>query len=203
VPEIAVDVDDGRTQVEVATAVVAALRGVGIPAAVKPHPLPEFSDFASAGSGQEMLRLGWTGASDSPESFLRPLFLTGSLDNVFGYTMSARSGETVVKLIGYADIAVAVALAAFVVGALLERGALYRLAYSKAAMGVFAWAAVWGFATAFSRITSADTWYPEVWDWVERAPNFVLPAAMIYVIARHRTLVVPTHLPTTKELTAA
>ena len=84
VPEVAVDVDDGDVQVEVATAVVAALRGVGIPAAVKPHPLPEFSTFASAGSGQEMLRLGWTGASDSPDSFLRPLLHTGSPDNVFG-----------------------------------------------------------------------------------------------------------------------
>jgi peptide/nickel transport system substrate-binding protein len=79
-----IDVDDGKTQVQVATAVVAAMRSVGIPAAVKPHPLPEFSDFASAGSGQEMLRLGWTGASDSPDSFLRPLLLTGSPDNVFG-----------------------------------------------------------------------------------------------------------------------
>jgi oligopeptide transport system substrate-binding protein len=84
VPEVWIDVDDGKTQVQVATAVVAAMRAVGIPAAVKPHPLPEFSDFASAGSGQEMLRLGWTGASDSPDSFLRPLLLTGSPDNVFG-----------------------------------------------------------------------------------------------------------------------
>jgi ABC-type transport system substrate-binding protein len=83
-PEVAVDVDDGGTQVEVATAIVAALRDVGIPAAVKPHPLPEFSTFASAGSGQEMLRLGWTGASDSPDSYLRPLLATGSPDNVFG-----------------------------------------------------------------------------------------------------------------------
>ena len=92
VPEVAVDVDDGEVQVEVATAVVAALRGVGIPAAVKPHPLPEFSTFASAGSGQEMLRLGWTGASDSPDSFLRPLLRTGSPDNVFGLSDPAVDG---------------------------------------------------------------------------------------------------------------
>ncbi len=83
-PEVAVDVDDAEVSVKVATAVVAALRDVGIPAAVKPHPLPEFSTFASAGTGQEMLRLGWTGASDSPDSFLRPLLHTGSPDNVFG-----------------------------------------------------------------------------------------------------------------------
>jgi ABC-type transport system substrate-binding protein len=92
VPEVAVDVDDGEVQVEVATAVVAALRGVGIPAAVKPHPLPEFSTFASAGSGQEMLRLGWTAVSGSPDSFLRPLLRTGSPDNVFGLSDPAVDG---------------------------------------------------------------------------------------------------------------
>jgi oligopeptide transport system substrate-binding protein len=92
VPEVAVDLDDGKEQQEVATAVVAALRDVGIPAAVKPHPLPEFSAFASAGSGQEVLRLGWTGATGSPDTFLRPLFRSGSLDNVFGLSDPAVDG---------------------------------------------------------------------------------------------------------------
>jgi hypothetical protein len=31
----------------------------------------------------------------------------------------------------------------------------------------------------------------------------MLPAALIYVVLRHRTLVVPTHLPATKELAEA
>jgi hypothetical protein len=47
--------------------------------------------------------------------------------------------------------------------------------------------------TAASRVTEADTWYPAIWDWVERAPNFMLPAALVFVIVRHRTADVPTH----------
>jgi ABC-type oligopeptide transport system substrate-binding subunit len=39
-----------------------------------------------------MLRLGWTGASDSPDSFLRPLLRTGSPDNVFGLSDPAVDG---------------------------------------------------------------------------------------------------------------
>jgi oligopeptide transport system substrate-binding protein len=84
VPEVSVEVDDGEEQLEVATAIVAALRDVGIPAVERPHPLAEFSTFASAGKGREVVRLGWVGAYASPEAFLRPLFATGSPDNVMG-----------------------------------------------------------------------------------------------------------------------
>jgi ABC-type oligopeptide transport system substrate-binding subunit len=84
VPEVSVEVDDGKEQLEVATAIVAALREVGIPAVERPHPLPEFSTFASAGKGREVVRLGWIGAYASPEAFLQPLFATGSPDNVMG-----------------------------------------------------------------------------------------------------------------------
>jgi len=101
---------------------------------------------------------------------------TGSLDNVLGITMGARSGETWVKAIGWFDITVSVALAAIIIGALIERGTLYRLAYSPVAIALFAWAAVWGFATALARMTAPGEFYPEVWDWVERAPNFCSPS---------------------------
>lgn len=126
---------------------------------------------------------------------------TGSMDNVLGVTVSARSGETVVKAIGWFDIAVAIALAALVAGALLERGRLYRLAYSSVAIGLFAWAAVWGFVTAFARMTGAGEFYPEVWDWVERAPNFMLPVALIYIVMKHRTVHIPTHMTSESVLT--
>ncbi len=92
VPEVSVEVDDGETQLEVATAIVAALRDVGIPAVERPHPLPEFSTFASAGKGREVVRLGWVGAYASPEAFLRPLFATGSPDNVVGVSDPAVDG---------------------------------------------------------------------------------------------------------------
>lgn len=120
--------------------------------------------------------------------------LTGSLDNVFGYTMSADTGEAWVRAIGVFDIIVAAAITLLIVGAVLERGVLYRLAYSTAAIGLFTWSAAWGFLTAFARMTGPGAFYPEVWDWVERAPNFVVPAALIYVVVRHRHLEVPTHM---------
>jgi len=132
-------------------------------------------------------------AIDGKESFVG--LFTGTLDNIFGYEMSARTGETWVKAIGYFDLAVAAVLGLLVVGALLERGRLYRAAYSNLAIAAFAWATVWGFLTALSRVTAADEWYPEVWDWVERAPNWMLPAALIYVVVRHRTAVIPSHAP--------
>jgi hypothetical protein len=109
--------------------------------------------------------------------------------------MSAATGKTFVQAIGYFDIAVAGVIGLLVVGAIIERGMLYRAAYSGVALAVFAWAAVWGFLTALSRVTAAETWYPEIWDWVERAPNWMLPAALIFVVVRHRTIEVPTHGP--------
>jgi oligopeptide transport system substrate-binding protein len=92
VPEVAIDLDDGEVQRKVADAIVADLREVGIPAAAKPHPLPEFRTFASAVPGQEMLRFGWVGTYATPDSVLRPLFSTGSPDNVVGVSDPAIDG---------------------------------------------------------------------------------------------------------------
>lgn len=120
--------------------------------------------------------------------------LTGSLKNMFGYHMSAGTGKTLVQAIGSIDLVVAAVMALFIIGALRERGSLYAAAYSKIAIAVFAWGSVWGFLTAFSRVTSAAAFSPAVWDWVERAPNFLLPAALVFVILRHRSIDVPSHV---------
>lgn len=112
--------------------------------------------------------------------------LTGSVDNVLGATMSTSTGESIVRVIGVADIALAAAMALMLVGALRGAGALYRFAYSNIAVGVYAWAVVWGFVTAFARMTAVGEFFPEVWDWVERAPNWMLPAALIYLIVKTR-----------------
>ncbi|HET7487814.1 MAG TPA: hypothetical protein VFJ85_07790 [Acidimicrobiales bacterium] len=128
--------------------------------------------------------------------------LTGTLDKV-GITMSAGTGENWVKGIGLFDIVVALVMGVLIIGAWRERGRLYRLAYSPFAMVVFGWGAAWGFLTALSRVTSASTWYPEVWDWVERAPNFMIAVAMVYVISCHRTLGVPSHAPSREEILSA
>lgn len=140
-------------------------------------------------------------AIDGKESFIG--LLKGSLDNVFGVTVSTGTAESWVQAIGWLDLALAAVIGLFVIGAIRERGSLYTAAYSRLAIGVFTWGALWGFATAFSRVTAADAFYPAVWDWVERAPNFVLPAGLLYVIVRHRTVDVPTHAPIEGEYTKA
>lgn len=123
-------------------------------------------------------------AIQAKDSFVT--LLTGSFDHVLGITVSTGTGEAWVRAIGWFDLAVGVTIAAMVFGAFVQRGALYRLAYSRFAIVLFGWAAFWGFVTAASRISAVGTWFPEFWDLVERAPNFMLPLALIYVIRHHR-----------------
>jgi hypothetical protein len=100
--------------------------------------------------------------------------------------VSQGTAETWVQIIGFADIAVVAVLLLMLIGNIMAKGALYELAYSKLALVLLAWGALWGFVTAGSRVTAAGEFYPEVWDVVERAPNFMLPAAMIYLVYQHR-----------------
>jgi len=116
-------------------------------------------------------------------------FLTlfsGSFDNVLGVTVSESTTETWVRIIGFADLGVVSALVVMLAGVLLGRGALYRLAYSPFALALYSWGAFWGFVTAVARVTGAGQFYPEIWDIVERTPNFMLPAAVVYLIYQHR-----------------
>jgi len=115
-----------------------------------------------------------------------PTLLSGSLDNVLGVTVSQSTAETWVQIIGFADIAVVAILIAMLVGNIQAKGALYEFAYSKVALVIYAWGAIWGFVTAASRVTAAGELYPEIWDVVERAPNFMLPAALFYLAYQHR-----------------
>lgn len=123
-------------------------------------------------------------AIDGKESFVT--LFTGSFDHVLGIDVSAGTGESWVRAIGWFDIAVSAVLLAFVVGAYRQRGVLHEYAYSTFAIVVYAWAAFWGFATAAARMTAVGEFLPELWDLVERAPNFMLPLAMIYLIRSHR-----------------
>ncbi|MEJ3748926.1 hypothetical protein WEI85_37345 [Actinomycetes bacterium KLBMP 9797] len=123
-------------------------------------------------------------AVDGKESFVQ--LFRGTFDNVLGVTVATDTATSWVKGIGWFDIAVSAALTLMLVGAIVGHGTLYRLAYSRVALVIYAWAALWGFATAASRVTAAGEFYPEVWDVVERAPNFMLPAALIYLVYQHR-----------------
>ena len=123
-------------------------------------------------------------AVDGKDSFVK--LFTGTFDHVLGVDVSTATGTTWVKGIGWFDLTIAAVMALMLVGVLLGRGPLYRLAYSIPAYAVYGWAVLWGFLTAASRLTAVGEFYPEVWDLVERAPNFMLPAALIYLVYQHR-----------------
>ncbi len=113
--------------------------------------------------------------------------LTGSMDHVLGVTLSTGTAETVVRSIGYFDIAIGVVLVGLLIGNITQRGVLYKLAYSNVAIALYSWAAIWGFVTAASRITAVGVLFPEFWDLVERAPNFMVPAALVLLVRHYRS----------------
>jgi len=123
-------------------------------------------------------------AIDGKDSFVK--LFTGSFDNVLGITVATDTATTWVKGIGWFDIAVSVVLLAMLIGNIQAKGKLYELAYSPVALVIYGWGALWGFATAASRVTAAGEFLPEFWDLVERAPNFMLPAALVYLVYQHR-----------------
>ena len=112
--------------------------------------------------------------------------LTGSLDHVLGLSVSATTAETIVRVIGAVDLVLATAMAALLAGALRGTGALHRLAYSNTAVAIYVWAVLWGFVTAAARMTAAGAVFPEIWDLVERAPNWMLPMALAYLVVATR-----------------
>lgn len=123
-------------------------------------------------------------AVDGKESFVK--LFTGSFDHVLGVTVSTGTATNWVQGIGWFDLAVSAVMVLMLIGVLQGAGALYRLAYSPIALVIYAWAAIWGFATAAARVTAVGDLYPEIWDVIERAPNFMLPLALIYLVFHHR-----------------
>jgi hypothetical protein len=107
--------------------------------------------------------------------------VTGTYDKLLGGSMSTATATTWVNVIGWLDIALAAVFAGLVVAAIMRKA----IAYSPLAIGLFAWAAAWGFLTALSRFTAVLNG-AEVWDVVERGPNYLLPAGIAYLIYRVR-----------------
>jgi hypothetical protein len=117
--------------------------------------------------------------------------VTGSFDHVLGISVGTSTATNMVKVIGYWDIALSVVMAVAVIGFLQKSGPLHRFALSPLMLGVWVWAIFWGFATGASRMSGAGVWYPEVWDLVERGPNFLVPAALLVMtlfLRRQETL---------------
>jgi hypothetical protein len=103
--------------------------------------------------------------------------VTGNYDKVLGGSMSTDAATTIVNVIGGIDVAVAVAFLALVVAA--WRGS--EIAYSPLAIWLFGWATAWGFLTALSRFTAVMNG-AEIWDFVERGANYMLPAMLTYLV---------------------
>ena len=120
--------------------------------------------------------------------------LTGSFDNVLGISVGTATGTTVVKAIGYVDVAVAVVLALATVGVFVAGGVLRRLATSPLVLALYAWGVVWGVLTAVSRVTASGEYLPpadgvlhwEMWDLIERAPNFAIPLVGLLLVRELR-----------------
>ncbi|HUP85631.1 MAG TPA: ABC transporter substrate-binding protein [Acidimicrobiales bacterium] len=85
VPPLQLDFEDDATQLAVATAIQKSLADVGIVASLRPKPLAEYQQFAVSGA-QEIFRLGWIAPYPSADAILAPLFLTGSPNNLTGFS---------------------------------------------------------------------------------------------------------------------
>jgi peptide/nickel transport system substrate-binding protein/oligopeptide transport system substrate-binding protein len=86
-PEVQLDFEDDKTQRAVATAIQKDLAAVGITASLRPQPLADYQQFAVSGQ-QELFRLGWIAPYPSADAILTPLFLTGSPNNLSGFSSS-------------------------------------------------------------------------------------------------------------------
>ena len=136
--------------------------------------------YSILGSGVALAFLGHgiLGAKGQ-ENFVA--LVTGTYDKLLGGSMSDSTATTIVNVIGWLDIALAVVFAGLIIAAITQKA----IAYSPLAMGLFAWAAAWGFLTALSRFTAVLNG-AEVWDVVERGPNYMAPAGLVYLVYRIR-----------------
>jgi hypothetical protein len=110
--------------------------------------------------------------------------VTGSADS-FGISIGNSTALDIVHVIGYVDVVLAAVFALIVIGFFTDYA---EIATSKLAIGLLVWASVWGFATAASRPLAGG--WGDIWDLVERGPNFMLPLGLVAVtvVARRTQL---------------
>ena len=109
-----------------------------------------------------------------------------SLNNLFGTSTNLQDWaiSTAVRTAGWTDITLSLVIVVFAIGVCRGHGALARIAASRFAIAIFAWGAFYGFVNAVFHaglVTAAGSFYPNVWDVVERGPNFLVPAALVYL----------------------
>ena len=136
--------------------------------------------YSVLGSGVALAFLGHgiLGAKGNPKF---GELVTGTYDKLLGGSMSESTATTWVNVVGWLDIALAVVFVGLVIAAIARKA----IAYSPLAIGLFGWAAAWGFLTALSRFTAVLNG-AETWDVVERGPNYLLPVGLVYLIYRIR-----------------
>ncbi|MBV8951294.1 MAG: ABC transporter substrate-binding protein, partial [Actinobacteria bacterium] len=88
VPTVSIDYDDDPIQRALAAGAIRQLAAVGIPATARPHAVDQYGAFLASGDA-EMFRLGWVADFPSAETFLSPLFVSGTPDNVTGVKSQA------------------------------------------------------------------------------------------------------------------
>ncbi len=88
VPTVEIDYYDDPVQQQLAEAVQADLNAVGIPTQLIPKSFEEYRTFVVTGN-QQLFSFGWVGLAPDAEAFLGPLFASGGLDNVTGFSDAA------------------------------------------------------------------------------------------------------------------
>lgn len=88
VPTVNLDFYEGDTERGVAEAIAADLDAVGITSELRSHEVGDYETFVTSGD-QEVFLFGWVGIAPTADSYVAPLFLTGSEDNVFSFSSEA------------------------------------------------------------------------------------------------------------------
>jgi peptide/nickel transport system substrate-binding protein/oligopeptide transport system substrate-binding protein len=83
-PTVRLDFYEGERERHVAQRIADDLGEVGIEAELRPHDPADYETFVTGGD-QEVFLFGWVGIAPTADSYLAPLFLTGSPDNVTAY----------------------------------------------------------------------------------------------------------------------
>lgn len=86
VPTVMIDYNEDDFEQAAAEKIAADFDAVGIPNELRPHPLNEYREFVVS-SEQEFFFFGWIGVGFTPDTYLAPLFLSDSPDNVTGYNL--------------------------------------------------------------------------------------------------------------------
>jgi peptide/nickel transport system substrate-binding protein len=91
VPTVMIDYADEEFEPAAAEAIARDLTEVGIPTELRSHPLDEYRQFVVR-SEQELFFFGWVGVGETPDTYVAPLFVSDSIDNVTGYNSVLADG---------------------------------------------------------------------------------------------------------------